>query len=130
MCAACVPRACRPQNSSDSDTDSDSTPDGYGSRAHSASAIRGGGGRGRGSIQQNKRGWQLESMLREDDHAMGSLSANLEKLRREQPPPNQPPALLGAKAFFLDRRLIMHVARGGGTGVVLPRSQAAAARRY
>ena len=46
------------------------------------------------------------------------------------PPPNQPPALLHAKPMFLDRRLIMHIARAGGTGVVWPRTAAAAARRY
>ena len=38
-----------------------------------------------------------------------------------QPPPHQPPSQQHAKPFFLDRRMIMHVARSGGTGVVLPR---------
>ena len=73
---------------------------------------------------------QLESMMLEDEQAMTAMSAALERLRREQPPPNQPPALLHAKPMFLDRRLIMHIARAGGTGVVWPRTAAAAARRY
>ena len=66
----------------------------------------------------------------EDERAMGTMAAALERLRRDPPPPNQAGAGLAPKPFFLDRRLIMHVARSGGTGVVWPRTAAAAARRF
>ena len=67
--------------------------------------------------------------MMEDEQAMNAMSGALERLRREPPPPNQPPALMVGKPMFLDRRLIMHVSRGGGSGVVWPRTPAAAARR-
>ena len=110
-----------------SDSDSDSDKEG---RSASATPAKGGAGRGGGGAPNARRGWQLESMMLEDERAMGTMSTALERLRREAPPPNQPPAMLNAKPFFLDRRLIMHVARQGGTGVVWPRTPAAAARRY
>ena len=68
-------------------------------------------------------------MMMEDENAMSAMGIALEKLRREQAPPNQPPALLGARPFFLDRRMICHVSRAGGQGVLWPRSAAAAARK-
>lgn len=85
--------------------------------------------RSRSAAAVPRRGWQLESMMMEDEQAMSAMSSALEKLRREPPPPNQPPALMVGKPMFLDRRLIMHVSRGGGGGVVWPRTAAAAVKR-
>ena len=85
-------------------------------------AQRGGrGGAGRGGTGGRGRGWQLESMMMEDEQAMGAMASALEKLRRESAPPNQPPSLMGAKPFFLDRRAIATVSRGS-SGVLWPAS--------
>jgi hypothetical protein len=107
-------------------SDSDSDPD-----AHPrASATKGGSpDRGRAGFPGPvRRSWQLESLMMEDEAAMGAMGAALERLRREPPPPNQPGALMGAKPFFLDRRQISHLSRPGGSGVLWPKTPAAAAR--
>ena len=117
-------------SASGSDSDTDISARG---RAPSGGARRDGadkGSRGRGG--SGGRGWMgaTESLMIEDECAMNAMSVALEGLRREGAPPERPPALLSPKAFFLDRRQIMHIQRSGGVAVLWPRSAAAAARRY
>ena len=71
-----------------------------------------------------------ESLMIEDEKAMHQMSKALDALRLQGPPADKAdkPALMGPKAFFLDRRQITHVARGGGSGVVWPRAPAGARR--
>ena len=85
-------------------------------------------GRGRGGVQAGS-GWQLESLMIQDEQAMNAMSRVLEGMRAEPPPTDKPPALMGSRAFFLDRRQIMHIGRGSNGGVLWPRSAAAAAKR-
>lgn len=154
--------ACSDSDTSYSDSDassagtlSDSDDDTRGGVTATAAGTR--SSRGVRPVPPLRRGWQLESMMMEDEQAMHSMGngtciaskrledpfsvecgANgcglcmptaLENLRRVVPMTNQSTALMAPKPMFLDRRLVMHVARGGGTGVVWPRTAAAAAKR-
>lgn len=60
-----------------------------------------------------KGGWQLESLMMEDEAAMGTMGRMLERLRREPPPTDKRAELMGARPFFLHPKQIMNVTRTG-----------------
>jgi len=96
-------------SASDSDTDGRAGAAGGSHREGAGGRAVGGGGRDGGS----GRGWQMESLMAEDQHAMRVMERMLEGLRSEPPPTDRPAAQMGARYFFLHPREIMNVTRTG-----------------